>query len=92
MRRALVVMALVATGCGGSGLRGWYPVPGSSDYGFEFRDGGVVLSRVGDDIGRGTFSVEGSKVLICFGSMCDELVMVGDCLVQDSTSRYCKET
>jgi hypothetical protein len=87
-RRALAVVAVLALAACGGGLSGRYMyAPG---YGFEFT-GSEVISRVGGDIGRGTYTVSDGRVLVCFGPMCNEFTISGSCLVATDGARYCKE-
>lgn len=90
MRSAMVgalAVALIALGCSGSGLSGTYlTAPG---YGFEF-DGDTVYSMAGETIGRGTYTVAGADVRVCFSFMCADLRIDGDCLDGADGGRYCK--
>lgn len=72
----------------GQGLDGQYLY--SPGYGFEF-DGGTVWSMAGDTLGKGTYTVDGSRVRLCFGPMCKDMTLDGDCLIHEDGTRYCKE-
>lgn len=89
MRRRMVGLLLLTTlvGCSGA-LSGKYLTSPGSGYGFEFR-GDTVYSLVGGKIGRGTYSVDGATVRVCFGVLCTDLRRDGDCLVQHDGARYC---
>lgn len=90
MRRALTAagLALLVLGCSGA-LSGKYLTSPGSGYGFEF-DGDTVYSLTGDTIGRGTYSVDGSTVRVCFGGLCADRLMVNDCIIDRDGPDYCK--
>ena len=91
LRRVAMACAICLTfvACASSGLSGKYLTSPGSGYGFEFA-GDVVYSLVGDTIGRGTYTLDGSAVRVCFVVMCADLRLDGDCLVQADGARYCK--
>ena len=91
MRVAVLVALTMLVGCSSSsGLSGKYLVPGTQTYGFDFQ-GDTVYSMTGDQVARGTYTVDGSTVRICISFLCTDLRLDGSCLVQGDASRYCRE-
>lgn len=95
MRPLAAVLAAggLLASCGGQGLTGWFPTEPGSGYGFDFRGDGTFFSRVGGDVAKGTYTVDGKRVTICFGAFCRDLNQVGDCLIDTTDGgSYCRDS